>query len=247
MSMNLKSNLNQQKGVSLVEMMVGIIVGLLVVAAAGAMYVSTSRTGTYALRSAKLNTEVRAVADLMSDEIRRATASQVGGANNPFSIPGSTDIAVYDFNGATDNCIVFSIDRNWTGVVGNQYFGFRINGGAIQMRDQGAGDASNCANGSWEAFTDPNNVTIDRFQGVAANPYFAIEYQCMNSVTNIVNGGQCVAGNGTFDAALSLVEPMIETRIVTIALRGTQVNDTDLIFDSRHATLVRNHRIVTKP
>lgn len=241
----LKPSIRQrQRGVSLVELMVGIVVGLLVVAGAGAMYLSTSRTGTYALRSAKLNTEVRAIADLMSDEIRRATSSLRGGADNPFAVPGSTDITLHPFGGVAGACIVFSLDRNWSGVVGTQYYGFRVNNGVIQMRDGGAGNTSNCNDGAWEAFTDQRNVTISPSGGL---PYFAIAYQCMNSVSSAVANGQCVAGNGTFDGAASLTEPLIETRIVTIALRGTQVNDNELVFDTRHDTLVRNHRIVTKP
>lgn len=229
-----------QKGLSLVEMMVGLTVGLLILAATLAMYLSASRGGRDTLNAAKLNMELRGAMDVMVEEIRRAGAGG-SGATNPFANPGSTDLSVSQ-NGS---CIEFAYDADGNGQLATaepfEFFGFRVQGGALWMRNGGAGNVGACANGAWERLTDPAHVTIQR---VGNAPYFAITYQCMNTATGNAGTGRCVAGNAVFDdAAGGTMVNLLELREVAINIGGQLVNDPAMRMSLSQRVLVRNHRV----
>ena len=61
-----------QRGFTLVELMIGILVGMLVVAAAIAIYVTTVRGSAETLRMVKLNQELSNIMAVMVSDIRRA-------------------------------------------------------------------------------------------------------------------------------------------------------------------------------
>lgn len=238
------TSFTRQLGFSLVELMVGLVVGLLIVAAAGSSYITNARTGRDAINSAKLNIELRGAMDVMSDEIRRAGASAVGGRDNPFMnrvAASRTDLQV------SATCVEFAFDTDGNGVVATaapyEYTGFQVVNGAIQIRNGGAGVVANCANGSWENLTDPSVVTIVP-HGNGAN-YFVLTYQCLNSETNVADDSPCAAGGTVFDAAAagSAVD-LIETRTVTINVGARLVSDTAMQMQLSQRVLVRNHRVV---
>lgn len=62
----------RQIGLTLIELMIGIVVGSIVLGAVIAVYASTIRGSNTALRTARLNQELRSTMDLMVREIRRA-------------------------------------------------------------------------------------------------------------------------------------------------------------------------------
>lgn len=240
--------LSRQRGVSLIELMVGIVVSLLIVAAAGSLYLSTTRTGRDAINAARLNVEMRSAIDVMVDEIRRANSSAVGGSGNPFTSRATatyTDLAV-----SGGNCIEFAYDNDGDGVVdGDEFFGFRVQDGAVQMRDRAAagGVVAACANGAWQAITDSNSVTIGQRGGTT--PYFSVVYQCLNSRTNAADANACVPGGTVYDAAVAggTAVDLLETRIVNVNIAGQLVSDSVMRMELGQEVLVRNHRVVTVP
>lgn len=228
------------------ELMVGIVVSLLIIAAAGATYLTTARTGRDAINSARLNVELRSAMDVMVEEIRRAGYSAVGGSGNPFN---NLVAATYTDLTVTGNCIEFAYDNDGDGFVdADEFFGFRVVNGAVQMRDRtaGGGVIAACATGTWQAITDAAVVTVGQRNG-AAN--FVLSYQCLNSRTDATNAGRCVAGGATFNAAVATgtTVDLIETRSVAINIAGQLVNDAVMRMELGQDVLVRNHRIVTVP
>lgn len=61
-----------QAGVTLVEMMIAMVVGMIVIGAAIALIVSLMQSNNDSIRSMRLSQEMRAVADIVTMEVRRA-------------------------------------------------------------------------------------------------------------------------------------------------------------------------------
>lgn len=236
---------SRQHGVSLVELMIGLTIGMLIVIGVLSIYTSTSVGSRNTLNSAKLNMEIRGAMDLMAEDIRRA-----GFGGNTFMAVGTTDLAIYD----SGSCIVYSYndDNDIDGVVSaDEYFGFRIQNNTIQMRNGGSGDASNCTNGEWEDITAPDTVQIDAPTGGA---HFSISYQCLRSDTNAVGANQpCVSGQAIFDAASTAATAagsrigLIEIREVTIDIPAHITADSTMRIALQETVAVRNHRVVIVP
>ena len=87
--------------------MVGLTVGLIIVMAAGAMYITNLLSARDTGASLRLNSEVRMAMDVMIDEIRRAGYSPGSTpATNPFMVAGidGTDLRV----NAAGTCVEFA-------------------------------------------------------------------------------------------------------------------------------------------
>lgn len=236
---------NRQKGFSLVELMVGMVIGLIIVGAAGTVYVNAVRSGSDTLRSAKLNMELRGAMEIMVAEIRRAGHFNMASpATNLFTQ------AATNLSSPSADCILFSYDAG----VGNgaidtsDFFGFKKANSAISMRFGGTAPSTSagCSVGtdSWEPITDPNSVIIDTLT-------FAITYQCLNAQTGLNSAVQpCSAGNSVYTTATTGVpskSDLVEIRDVTISLVGRHKDDPLTTMSLSQSVRVRNDRIQTVP
>lgn len=238
-------------GATIVELMIGLTLGLMITASALAMLASTTSGASSALGSARLNIELRGGMDVMVEDIRRAGFGLSGCDPNL-----ATDIAVYDFDeDGIDDCVVYAYDSNNDGSC--NFYGYRMEGGAISSRDGGSGDASDCANGSWESLTDPGTVVIDAPENNQS--YFAISYQCIRA--NDISGTTtvsptseaCKPGEALYDETLAAALTagthvgLIEVREVTIRLAGYLSSDAAMTMLLTQSVAVRNHRAVIVP
>jgi len=167
-----------QRGVTLVELMVGMVVGLIVIAIVGTLFITTLGGSRDALQSMKLNQELRAAMDIIVSDVRRA--GMWGGALtaipdingdviNPFTtrvVAGATDLSIYDYDGVVGgrNCLVYSYDRLENGT--RPLFGFRLNSDGVLQTMRRAditavvGGTEACAAANIEGLTDPNTVVV---------------------------------------------------------------------------------------
>lgn len=239
------TNRRLQSGVSLVELMVGMVVGLVIVAAAGTMHVVTTRSGGETLASAQLNNTLRSTMGVVVDEIRRAGYSRDGGRNSPFMNRTAGAVSDLAVNG-TGSCIEFSYDTDGNGTLADaEYAGFRVVNGIVQTRNGGAGAIADCANGTWENLTDSGSVLISAHSN--GQNYFVLSYQCMNASTGVSDNNACVAGGTVFDAAVAggTTVDLIETRTVRISIGAAMATDNAMRMELEQRIQVRNHRIVT--
>lgn len=237
----LRTSTRRQKGVSLVELMVGLTVGLIIVAAAASVYITAVRSGADTLRSAKLNMELRRTMDLMVYEIRRAgyTAGTTNLASNPFMLTSANLTPV------GSDCILFSYDANGSGAVNSaDFFGFKKNGSAISMRYGGTtSNTAGCSDGSWEDITDTTSVVVDTLS-------FSIAYQCWDAQTSSSSSSQaCAPGQSVYDtaAAASTKSDLVEVRDVSINLVGHHISDALTTMSLSQSVKVRNDRVQTVP
>lgn len=160
----------------MIELMISIAVGLVVVSGVIGMFVSTVTSNANNLKMTRLNQELRAVMDVMVQDIRRAgyrgdSITAVGA--NPF-VTGLNDLTVT----GTD-CITFTYDStaldNPTAVAGwglvdaaSDAFGYRrdvVGGvGVVRSGTGGAVTLGNCTTGDWQDLTDSDSVDITQLQ-----------------------------------------------------------------------------------
>ena len=149
-----------QRGLSLIELLVGIAIALLIAAAGASMLIGQLRENRQLLLEARLMQDLRTAADLVTRDLRRAgywgaaldgvwAAGANGVATNPY-------IAVAPAAAASD-AVGFRYSRDATennSVDSNEQFGFRLHNGAIEIQ-LGAGN--------WQALTDTGTLKVTGF------------------------------------------------------------------------------------
>lgn len=146
----------RQHGLSIIEFMVGLAVGLFVVGGAAKLFVDYIGSNRTLLLETRVNQDLRAAADLVARDLRRAGywrnapsalyigASAPTAASNPYAgiaYNGGTGELTYAYAKDNDNALA----------AGTEAFGFRASGGALQM----------LVGGNWQQITDPNTLTIN--------------------------------------------------------------------------------------
>ncbi len=154
----------RQKGLSIVELMITITLGLLLMAALTAVFSNTLGVNSRSLKLSQLHEEATAVMDLMIGELRR-TGYRGDAAELVFdpanaSTNFNNTIVVSQFSGEEANsCILFSYDEDADGIHDGapENFGFRLRDNQIQRRQASAG----CDGGGWQNVTTTAMVLVN--------------------------------------------------------------------------------------
>jgi len=152
---------SHQRGLSLVELMVGIAVGLFVVAGATLLVSNQLGDNRRLLLETQIQQDLRAAADIIVRDLRRSGywgaaesgiwhAGAVAVSTNPYTaitptVSGAAASAVtFDYSRGVENGTVEAIEQS----------GFRLTNGVIQMR----------VGGNWQPLTDDRTLRITGFQ-----------------------------------------------------------------------------------
>lgn len=213
----------RQRGLSLPELMVGIVVGLFVVAGAVALLVGNIGTSRRLLIEARVNQDLRAAADVVAREIRRAgfwenaiagtvaTAnSQVAPSNPNASVAANPASSIITYSIARDTAAGRTASDSTLNA--DEQFGFRLTGGVLEMQ-VGAN--------SWQPLTDPNIITISDFAITPTETVLDIRSSCAKPCT----GTNC---------------PTVTVRSYAISLRGAAVHDSSVTRTLVERVRVRN-------
>jgi prepilin peptidase dependent protein B len=221
---------SSQRGLSLVEMLVGVAVGLFLIAGAATLFVANLGSSRKMLVEARLNQDLRAAADLISRDVRRAgywaraidgTIAQPASAAtvpNPYSVvAASGPQIVYTFSNAASSGAENNI------VDANENFGYRLvtagGVGTVQMM---------LSTGNWQTVTDPAAVNVTQLTITPTETPIAIGSFCATP---------CSA------SAPCAVPPVLTIRQYDITLVGAAANDPAVQRTLQTRTRMRNDRL----
>lgn len=206
-----------QRGLSLVELLVGVALGLFLVAGASTLFVSHLNNGRRLLLEARLNQDLRAVADLITRDIRRAgywgnslqgtlaTGAASTTTANPYRAvtTGSSTITYQFSRDVTENNVMDPATEE---------FIFNLAGGAITMK---IGTAAALP------VTDPDTLTITAFTITPTVTAVDVRDACAKTCT----GGGC---------------PTITVRQYLVTITGQAARDPTVTRTMQTRARVRN-------
>jgi type IV pilus assembly protein PilW len=217
---------------TLIELMIGMLLGLVVLGAGTSAYLSSLQSQTVNLQLARLNQDVRTISELLGRDLRRAgfvTSRPDSYPNmltsNPFTAPGA-DIRVLDYAGSTSSCILYSYNANDDeppSVDSDEHFGFRLSSqGVVEMKTSGAvGD--DCSEGDWLPATESDIEITSLIFAVEASPL------------RVLPAGTEVSACSEGDACLTV-------RSVTLVIEAASRQDSDITQRNEQVVHIRNDR-----
>lgn len=141
------NRVTKQQGLTLIEMMIAIVIGLIVSGITITLFLTTLRANNDDMKMIRLNQEMRAIMNIMVRDLRRADY-WAGTTASPFEVTW--------LDGTSPNPITFSYDADADGVddLDTEDFGYRWQGAgnAIEMLD---------TSNSWVELSDNEAVTIN--------------------------------------------------------------------------------------
>lgn len=210
-----------QRGLSLIELMIGLAIGLFITAIGGTLLASHVRENRSLLLEARLMQDLRTAADVITRDLRRAgywagatsgvwSAATTGVIANPYtavapSIAASDAVSFRYSRDAAENNVVDS----------NEEFGFRLRNGTIEMLLGGSG---------WQALTDSGTLTVSSFRVTPSVERIDLQGTCSKP---------CPAGSTT-------CPPQQEVRSLALLISGRSATDAGVTRSVRSQVRLRN-------
>jgi prepilin peptidase dependent protein B len=216
-----------QRGLSLVELMVAMAIGLIVIAAALNFFSRHLRESRAVQVELRLMQDLRSAADLIGRDLRRAGHWGNAAAGVWQRDAGAADVNPYAFVTIASNDVAFNFSRDAVDnntVDSNENFGFRLRSGVVEFL---------LGNGNWQALSDANTVTVTSFTVTPSVQHVPLEAMCATS---------CSAA----DSANATCPPQQHIRSLNIALVGQAVSDAKVKRSVQNQVRLRNDAITGK-
>lgn len=225
------SRIVAQRGLSVVEFMVGVTVGLFIVAGASTVLVNTVTNNRKMLVETRVNQDLRAAADIVARDLRRAgywvnatsgvwSAGAVSVTANAYSAFGTNDAS----------SVTYAYARDATDTVeSNEKVGFRLASvggvGVLQVQD---------GLDNWTQLTDPTTLNITAFSvtPTAQTRELAKYCNCTKTLT-------CTEASVL---ALS-TRPQLTIRQFAFVLTGQSIADSNVQRTINETVRVRNDQL----
>lgn len=221
------------RGLSLVELMVGIAVSLFVVAAAALLTSSQLADNRRLLLETQLQQDLRATADIITRDLRRSSYWQNSDTGVP--APDSATVvpnvhAALAVNTSTSSTVYYRYYRTF----GEAVFGFRRTAaGVIQScQSDGSEPLGPCTTVPWQDLTDARTMNVteltidDERTGLAAN----------DDLVTLPCPHPCADGT-------SACWPKVGVREFTVEIRAQARNYAEVQRTLRSSVRVRNDRV----
>jgi prepilin-type N-terminal cleavage/methylation domain-containing protein len=172
-----------QRGMSLVELMVGITIGLFIVAAATMLVGNQLSDNRRLVLETQLQQDMRASMDIITRQVRRAgalsDALSMSGLATDTGVSGYPSAKLTPINQLVPSDITFSYEQTPS----NQGpFGFRLSNGVVEMRLDELSP--------YQALTDPNVVKVTKLEFVPL-PVTSALIPCPNFCPAPTGGTAC--------------------------------------------------------
>ena len=216
--------MRRQRGLTLVELLVGAAIALLIAAAAATMFVAQVRESRSLVLEARLLQDLRTAADLIARDLRRAGAW--GGAAEGVWVAGAAGAAANPYlamapDAAASDAASFRYSRDAVenrAVDDNEQFGFRLRNAAVEIQ-LGAGN--------WQALTDPGTLQVT---GFTVSP----------QVQSFDLAGFCAT---PCPADSTACPPQLQVRSLAVEIAARLVADPRVVRSLRHEVRLRNDSV----
>lgn len=223
------------RGLSMIELLVGVAIGLFLLAGASSLLVSTATSSRSLINEARLNQNLRAATDLITRDLRRASfwENAVAGTTtlntattiNPYAViaasPASSTV-VYSFSRDFAANRTSIADKDTSTV--DEQFGFRLLNGAVEMQV-----------GGWQSITDPSIVNVTNLEIVPVETFLDVKDSCSNMCCDAITG-TCLTTNVTTPPGC----PKLNVRRYDISITGQSSKDLAVVRNLRTSVRVRN-------
>ncbi|MFT5482264.1 MAG: prepilin peptidase dependent protein B [Halieaceae bacterium] len=244
----------KEQGVTLIEMMISITIGLILIAGITTIYAKIGAAGVNNIANTRLNQQMRSLMDFMSRDLRKAGFVNSWNAG-PGNLTGVDLLKIARFGpvltGGTCSagkcsCVVYSYDRNSDSLQGVgpsgtvavateqntanfELFGFKLDGTVLDSRSSGS--PQGCASGDWEALSDGEIIiTTLTFELDSAD---TVDY---NVGGNSVTPSTCVAGT-----------MCLQRRKLNIVMTAELANDSSVSATLTQQIQIKNDYLFTTP
>ena len=149
----------QQSGVSLVELLIGLTIGLFIVGASLTALLIQLRESRTLIAQNRLMQDLRAAAELMARDLRRV--GHWGAADHgvwPNAGATGTVVNPYTAMSTSGSSVTFRYSRDAVEndlVDGNEQFGYRLRNGVLELQ---------LGTAPWQAMTDGTTMRVTRFE-----------------------------------------------------------------------------------
>ena len=213
-----------QRGLSLIELLIGLAIGLFLVAVAVTLLSSHLHEQRALMLDSRLVQDLRATADLIARDLRRA--GHWGDAAAGVWLDGASAVAANPYTavapaGAASDAVSFRFSRDAVennGVDANERFGFRLRNGTIEM----------LLGGRWQALTDSTTLVISEFRVDPVVEETLLDRLCLVP---------CPPGSAT-------CPPKQQVRSLTLNLSGHPVDNVRVVRSVQATVRLRNDAIV---
>lgn len=255
--------LTTRRGLSLIELMVGIVIGLFVLWGMTSVYINSVRGSRTTTAANQVNQDLRATLDIIANDVRRAgffaNASQA--TANPFA--DATTLPVISDSG---RCLLYSYDSTFRGGTagavdaGTDFAGFRLGAnGVLQALNSTtiSSTGADCGTLGWENLTDERSIEITALTfdtvGSQCIAFLPANYVATDATTYTTwktttgTGVACsAASSGAPSPYPAATNTFVEVRQINIVLTGRSRTDPGMAAVTlRESVTVRNNRVLS--
>lgn len=232
-----------ERGLSIVELLVGVAVGLFIVGGAAKLVVDNLSANRRSLLETRVNQDLRAAADLVARDLRRSGYWQ-NAASGLWSSTGAPPIAnphrTVAVGGTSDlGTIAYSYAKDSNNVLDtNEQYGYSVASGVLRFQ---------AASGVVQPLTDPNTLAIapDGFKIIGTQRIVELFSYCSCITTLKCLAPQFAPASGVVPAGIYYAgRPYTIVREYEIRLKGTSTTDAAVTREIRETVRVRNDEIV---
>ena len=228
-----RSRSRYQHGLSLVELLVGVALGIFIVGGALKLTIDTVNTNRRALLETRVNQDLRAAADLVARDLRRAgywnnalkgvwgsvAATPTPNPHKQVSTGGTSSLGTLAYS--------YSKDTNDT-LDTSEQFGYDVSSGVLRYQN---------AAGNSQPITDPNSVLIDADGFAITQTQRQVElYSYCSCITQL----KCFAADFATGGTYAATRPILTLRQYDIRIKGTSASDPNVKREIRQSVRVRN-------
>ena len=214
-----------QRGLSLIELMIALVLGLFIVGSASTLLVSYLSEHRAALIDSRLMQDLRASTDLVTRDLRRAGYWGTPGA--ALWYPGTPGVIANPYAAvapatAASDAVSFRFSRDSTEnslVDSNEQFGFRLHKGVIEML---------LGSGNWQAMTDSGTMVVQSFSVTPTVREIALDAVCDKPCLS--GGNECM--------------PRQQLRSLAISITAHAVPDASVVRSLRSDVRLRNDAVI---